>query len=69
MATAHHDEPEGRDATLVVDIDLAILGTDPARFAEYEQQVRAEYAEVPTGLLTSTRGSAANCSGLFLRDP
>jgi predicted metal-dependent HD superfamily phosphohydrolase len=31
---------------LLVDIDLAILGADPVRFAEYDRQV-AEYAWVP----------------------
>lgn len=47
MATAHHDPAGDGDARLVVDIDLAILGAAPGRFAEYEQQVRAEYAAVP----------------------
>ena len=31
----------------LVDIDLAILGVSPARFAEYDAQVAAEYAWVP----------------------
>jgi len=47
MATAGHDAHGNQDAHLVIDIDLAILGATPARFAEYEQQVRAEYAAVP----------------------
>lgn len=47
MATAHHDAADDGDAGLVVDIDLAILGAAPGRFAEYELQVRAEYAAVP----------------------
>ena len=47
MATRHDAEPEGRDAELLIDIDLSILGADPARFDEYEQQVHAEYAFVP----------------------
>ena len=46
MATCHHAAPAPGDASLVVDIDLAILGAVPARFAEYEAQVRAEYAWV-----------------------
>ena len=37
-------EPEAR---LFADIDLAILGQEPPRFAEYEQQVRREYEWVP----------------------
>ncbi|MCA1248615.1 N-methyl-D-aspartate receptor NMDAR2C subunit [Massilia sp. MS-15] len=47
MATVHHDATADADAGLVIDIDLAILGAGPARFAQYEQQVRAEYAAVP----------------------
>lgn len=47
MATRHDAVPEGRDAELLVDIDLSILGADPARFDEYERQVHAEYAFVP----------------------
>lgn len=47
MATRHDAPAEGRDAQLLVDIDLAILGAPPARFAEYEAQIRREYAHVP----------------------
>lgn len=47
LATRHRSAPSDRDAALLVDIDLAILAKAPARFAEYEQQVREEYAHVP----------------------
>lgn len=47
MATLHDAAPQGRDAELLIDIDLSILGAPAARFAEYEQQIRAEYAHVP----------------------
>jgi predicted metal-dependent HD superfamily phosphohydrolase len=47
MATCHDAIPRDADAQLLVDIDLAILGADPARFAEYDAQVAAEYAWVP----------------------
>lgn len=47
MATRHDAVPEGRDAALLIDIDLSILGAERARFDEYEQQVGAEYAFVP----------------------
>ncbi len=55
MATCHDAEPEGGDARLLVDIDLAILGADPARFAEYDAQVRAEYRWVPGWLYRRKR--------------
>ena len=47
MATRHDAVPSGRDAELLVDIDLSILGAAPERFDEYELQVREEYAWVP----------------------
>jgi predicted metal-dependent HD superfamily phosphohydrolase len=47
MATRHQDaQPEGADACLLVDIDLAILGAPSARFVEYERQIRIECAHV-----------------------
>jgi predicted metal-dependent HD superfamily phosphohydrolase len=66
MATAHHAAPEDADARLVVDIDLAILGADAARFAEYEEQVRAEYAAVPIDLFRQKR---AELLARFLERP
>ncbi|HSI59717.1 MAG TPA: N-methyl-D-aspartate receptor NMDAR2C subunit [Ideonella sp.] len=47
MATRHDALPSAADEQLLVDVDLAILGAPPARFAEYERQVREEYAWVP----------------------
>lgn len=47
LATAGHEASADPDTQLLLDIDLAILGAAPARFAEYERQVRAEYAHVP----------------------
>ncbi|MFP6790875.1 MAG: hypothetical protein VB954_12920 [Thalassolituus sp.] len=47
LATKHSALPQGADQQLLVDIDLAILGAQPERFAEYEQQVRQEYRHVP----------------------
>ena len=51
MATCHSAAPAEAsteaDAKLLVDIDLAILGASPERFAEYDAQVAAEYAWVP----------------------
>lgn len=47
MATKHDAIPVGRDAEVIVDVDLAILGAPETRFDEYEEQVREEYAWVP----------------------
>ncbi|HET7866341.1 MAG TPA: N-methyl-D-aspartate receptor NMDAR2C subunit [Burkholderiaceae bacterium] len=55
MATRHTALPEGGDEQLVVDIDLAILGAGPARFAEYEQQIREENGHVPGWLFRPRR--------------
>ena len=43
LVTDHRSPPQGRDAEIMVDIDLAILGAEPARFEEYERQIREEY--------------------------
>jgi len=43
MATRHDAPAPSIVAQLVVDVDLAILGASPARFDQYEQQVRREY--------------------------
>lgn len=55
MATRHTAMPEGRDATLLVDIDLSILGAERPRFDEYERQIRQEYAYVPGFLFRRKR--------------
>ena len=55
MATRHEARPGSADARLLVDIDLAILGAGPERFAEYEAQVRKEYAHVPEFLFRIAR--------------
>lgn len=55
MATRHTALPALPDEQLLVDIDLSILGADPDRFAEYEQQIRDEYAFVPAALFRQKR--------------
>ncbi|MBL0727098.1 N-methyl-D-aspartate receptor NMDAR2C subunit [Piscinibacter sp. HJYY11] len=55
MATEHHAVPATRDAQVLVDVDLSILGADAARFDEYEQQVRDEYRHVPALLFRTRR--------------
>lgn len=55
LATRHAAEPQGADQQVLIDIDLAILGAPPSRFAQYEQQVRQEYAAVPEAAFRSGR--------------
>ena len=47
MATVDHMPRDGADTQLLVDIDLSILGADPARFDESNHQIRREYGHVP----------------------
>jgi predicted metal-dependent HD superfamily phosphohydrolase len=46
LTTKHDAQPQGDDETLLIDIDLAILGAPSKRFDEYERQVRIEYGWV-----------------------
>ncbi len=69
MATCHFQAQHGlpdEDADWMLDIDLAILGADDARFAEYEAQIRAEYAWVPALLYTQKRAAVLRS---FLQRP
>jgi len=55
LATRHHVPSTDPDACMLVDVDLAILGAPPARFREYERQIRAEYAHVPEPVFAQKR--------------
>lgn len=43
LATQQHAVASESDLAYLLDIDLAILGSSPLRFAEYQQQIRQEY--------------------------
>ncbi len=66
LATRHGTASQDDDGKLVTDIDLAILGAPPARFAEYEEQIREEYRWVSEDLFRSSRASILEG---FLRRP
>jgi predicted metal-dependent HD superfamily phosphohydrolase len=67
MATKAHEGPaDDPDAALLLDVDLAILGSSAARFDEYERQIRAEYAHVPDEAFRERR---AGVLGGFLQRP
>ena len=57
MFTRHSAEPTSVDAQVLVDADLSILGAPPARFLEYEAQVRREYAWVLDEVFRSRRAT------------
>ncbi len=44
LATKHDAIPTEPDASLLVDVDLSILGAEPFQFDEYEAQVRQEHS-------------------------
>ena len=55
LVTKHSQAPANRDAELVVDIDLAILGQPSEVFDAYEKGIRAEYSWVPMQLYAEAR--------------
>lgn len=55
LATRHDGTPNNGDACLTVDIDLAILGAAPARFDQYEKQIRQEYGWVDQSAFVEAR--------------
>lgn len=57
LATCHREPPLHGDAGLVVDLDLAILASEPTTYHHYETAIRAEYAWVPEPLFRTGRGA------------
>jgi predicted metal-dependent HD superfamily phosphohydrolase len=55
MATTHDAAVQDADAMILVDVDLSILGADPATYACFEANVREEYWWVPGVLFGPTR--------------
>lgn len=65
--TEHTAEPPPGDPALIVDIDLAVLGAPPPRYAEYERQIRQEYDWVPLPVFRRQR--AALLESFLARTP
>ncbi|MFO6423322.1 hypothetical protein [Motilimonas sp. KMU-193] len=55
MATQQHEKSSLIDANIIVDTDLAILGSSPATYAEFEQNIRREYHMVPEDIYRAKR--------------
>ena len=55
LATKHQTTSKDEDAALLVDIDLAILGSPIAEFDRYEANIRYEYSWVPEALYRARR--------------
>ena len=55
LATKHDAAPPAGDSALVVDIDLSILGREPAVFDAFDRAIRKEYAWVPGFLYRQKR--------------
>mgnify|MGYP000190877884 CR=1 FL=1 len=47
MATFHSQVASGNDEMLIIDIDLAILGSTEDRYSRFRAEVRQEYKKVP----------------------
>jgi predicted metal-dependent HD superfamily phosphohydrolase len=56
-ATQHVTLLQEPDAQLLCDIDLAILGREPAVFDRFESQIRREYGWVPESLYRRSRSA------------
>ncbi len=56
LATSHqHQAIDDHDTQLLIDIDLAILGSNPDTFEVYESNIRQEYAWVPLATFQQKR--------------
>jgi predicted metal-dependent HD superfamily phosphohydrolase len=66
-ATAAHDAPPDDDTAVLLDADLAVLGSDPAAYQAYVTGVRAEYAHVDAAGWRVGRGQVLR--DLLARDP
>ncbi len=55
LATKTHESSASRDAALVIDVDLSILGQRKERNEEFEAQIRREYDWVPEATFAAER--------------
>jgi predicted metal-dependent HD superfamily phosphohydrolase len=55
LATKSHEVDGSPIQSLMLDVDLSILGSDAGRFSDYERQIRQEYSWVPTEMFAAKR--------------
>jgi len=55
VATKHDVALSSTDQAVLVDIDLSILGSEPAEYRKFEENVRTEYRLVPGPIFRSKR--------------
>lgn len=67
LATRHLTIPGEPDEQLLCDVDLSILGREPAIFQEFEDRIRREYAWVPDA--TYRRSRSEVLAGFLRRRP
>jgi predicted metal-dependent HD superfamily phosphohydrolase len=60
LATRHQSQPTSNDARLLTDVDLSILGQGPECYAEFEQQIRREFAWVADKDFATGRSAVLN---------
>ncbi|MFI0373317.1 metal-dependent phosphohydrolase [Actinomadura sp. 1N219] len=60
LTATHAPADDDRDGQVLCDADLAILGSDPARYAAYAAAVREEYAFVPEEFFRAGRAEVLN---------
>lgn len=66
-ATAAHAATDDPDTAVLLDADLAVLGSDPGRYQAYASGVRTEYGHIDTAGWRA--GRAAVLEGLLAADP
>lgn len=57
LTAGHATGPDDPDGELLCDADLAILASDPARYADYTAAIRREYAHVPDADFAAARAT------------
>lgn len=73
MVTQHNAPTRTKDESILVDIDLSILGADPETYEVFEQQVRKEYRVIPWFLFQKKRAALLqgflDRSNIYNNDP